>query len=77
VRSGGAYLPASSTEKPLPQDAKLSTLAPEPSESPEIKKSTSEARLQGSMTALTRGEQASALLMFVDRIPTDPAGKKA
>ena len=30
---GGAFLPAPSTEIPAPQDAKLSVLAPEPSDS--------------------------------------------
>ena len=43
VEAGGVHLPALSTEIALPQDAKLSALAPEPSELREIMKPTSEA----------------------------------
>ena len=44
VAGGGVFFPAPSTEKPLPQDAKLSSLAPEPSEQLSIMTSTSETR---------------------------------
>jgi hypothetical protein len=42
VGAGGVHLPAPSTDIPVPQDAKLSTLAPESSEPLEIMKPISE-----------------------------------
>jgi hypothetical protein len=40
VEAGGVHLPAPSTEIAAPQDAKLTPLAPEPSEPLEIMKAT-------------------------------------